>query len=89
MGDEFERRPASIGKHILWLTASIESPSGVQIVDDLFPLSKLAELAKKHGSRSYSTDAEKNAVMKVIDKFDPANPTRESSNRNSSPEEVL
>lgn len=89
LGDEFERRPASIGKHILWLTASIESPSGVKIVDDLFPLSKLARLAKTHGSRSYSTDAEKNAVMKVIDKYDPANPTRESSNKDSSPEEVL
>lgn len=88
LGDEFERRPASIGKHILWLTPSIENSSGEKIVDDLFPLSRLAELAKKHGSRSYSTDAEKDAVMKVIDKYDPANPTPEPSSKDSSPEDV-
>lgn len=43
--------------------------SGEKIVDDLFPLSKLAALAKKHGSKSYSTDAEKVAVMRVIDEY--------------------
>jgi len=69
LGDEFKRRPASIGKHILWLTPSIENSSWEKIVDDLFPLSKLAALAKKHGSKSYSTEAEKNAVMKMIDKY--------------------
>lgn len=67
--DEFERRPATIGRHILWLTPSIDNPSGQKIVDDLFPLSKLVELAKKHGSKAYSTDAEKKAVMKVIEKY--------------------
>jgi hypothetical protein len=69
LGDEFESRPSSIGKHILWLTHSIGNSSGEKIVDDLFPLSKLAELAKKHGSKSYSTESEKSTVMTVIDKY--------------------
>jgi hypothetical protein len=69
LGDDFERRPANIGKHILWLTPSIENNSGEKIVNDLFPLSTLAALAKKHGTKSYSTEAEKNAVMKVIGKY--------------------
>jgi hypothetical protein len=67
--DEFDRRPTSIGKHILWLTPSIENPSGEKVVNDLFPLSKLSELAKKHGSKSYSTESEKKSVLKVIDKY--------------------
>lgn len=66
---EFERRPASIGKHILWLTPSLLTPSGEKVVDDLFPLSQIAELAKKQGAKSYSTDAEKHAVMNVIEKY--------------------
>jgi hypothetical protein len=85
--DEFERRPASVGKHILWLTPSIENSSGQKIVDDLFPLSKLAELAMNHGSNSYSTEAEKNAVMKVIDKYGP-NPKPEPSSEDITPKEV-
>jgi len=68
LADEFERRPASIGKHILWLTPSLMTPSGEKVVNDLFPLSQIAELAKKQGSKSYSTNAEKNAVVNVIDK---------------------
>jgi hypothetical protein len=66
---EFERWPASIGKHILWLTASIDNSSGEKIVNDLFPLSQLAELAKKHGSKSYSSESEQSAVMNVITKY--------------------
>jgi predicted KAP-like P-loop ATPase len=69
LGDEFERRPSSIGKHLVWLMPSIENPSGVKVVDDLFPLSKLAELAKVHGSKSYSNETERAAVMKVISKY--------------------
>jgi hypothetical protein len=65
----FERWPASIGKHILWLTPSIDSPAGEKAVDDLFPLTQLAELATKHSLSSYSTDEEKNAVMNVISKY--------------------
>jgi hypothetical protein len=84
LGDEFERRPGTIGKHILWLTPSIESVSGEKIVDDLFPLSKLAELAKKHGWKSYSTETEKKAVMKVIDKYGgPLKPKLESASNSN------
>jgi predicted KAP-like P-loop ATPase len=67
--DEFERRPASIGKHILWLTPTRKTPTGQRIVDDFFPLSKLAQLARRHGSKSYSTDAEKEAVTEVIAQY--------------------
>jgi predicted KAP-like P-loop ATPase len=66
---EFERWPASIGKHILWLSASIDNESGEKIVNDLFPLFQLAKLATKHGSKSYSTESEKSAVMNVIQKY--------------------
>jgi len=66
---EFEKWPASIGKHILWLAASTDNPAGEKIVNDLFPLSQLADLAKKHGSKSYSTDSEKSAVMNLITKY--------------------
>jgi len=66
---EFEKWPASIGKHILWLTASLDNPSGEKIVNDLFPLSELAALAKKHGPHSYSTDSEERAVSNLITKY--------------------
>jgi predicted nucleic acid-binding protein len=67
--DEFERRPASIGKHLLWLNASINNVEGVKVVDALFPLSKLAALAEKYGEKSYSNDSERNAVNEVITKY--------------------
>jgi predicted KAP-like P-loop ATPase len=66
---EFEKWPASIGKHILWLSASIDNEAGEKIVNDLFPLPRLAELANRHGSKSYSTESEKSAVMNVINKY--------------------
>ena len=65
----FERWPASIGKHILWLTPSLDSPTGEKAADDLFPLTQLVELAQKHWSSSYSTDEERNAVIYVISKY--------------------
>ncbi len=43
--------------------------AGGKVVDGLFPLSQIAKLAKKQGSRSYSTEAEKNAVINVIEKY--------------------
>jgi hypothetical protein len=64
--DEFERRPASISKHISWLVPSIGTEAGLRLVDDLFPLHKLASLAKKHGSKPYSNDDEKRAVVTLM-----------------------
>lgn len=66
---EFEKWPASIGKHILWLAPSTDNPSGEKVVNDLFPLSQLAELAQKHGSRSYFSEPEKSAVMNLIKRY--------------------
>ena len=67
--DEFDRRPKSIGKHILWLRHSLGTPEGKKIVNDLFPVSRLAELAKRHGSSSYSTEDEQKAVASLIKEF--------------------
>ncbi len=64
--DEFGRRPNSIGKHIFWLWNSLENPDGKKVVDDLFPLSKLAQLAKQHGSAAFSTESEKRIVLRLI-----------------------
>ena len=64
--DEFARRPASIGKHISWLWNSVENPDGRKVVDDLFPLSKLAQLAKQHGVAAFSTESEKRIVLRLI-----------------------
>lgn len=65
----FERWPASIGKHILWLSPSLYSADGEKVADDLFPLNQLAELAIKYRSNSYSTEEERKAVMNVIGKY--------------------
>jgi len=90
LGDEFERRPSSIGKHIIWLMPSLENSSGVKVVDDLFPLSKLAELAKEHDSKSYSNEAERAAVMKVISTYGgPPNQKPGPSSEDVTPEEVV
>jgi len=67
--DECQRRPASIGKHILWLGPSLGNENGKKVVDDLFPLRRLAELAESHGPTAYSTEAEKGAVMNLIREF--------------------
>jgi hypothetical protein len=64
--DEFERRPASIGKHISWLWNSLENLDGKKLVNDLFPLSQLARLAKQHGPAAFSTEHEKKIVLKLI-----------------------
>jgi len=66
---EFEKRPSSIGKHIFWLWNSLGNSDGKRIVDELFPLSQLAELARKHGSSAYSTSAEKSVVEELIQKY--------------------
>lgn len=66
---EFENHPSSIGMHVLWLTPSIEHPEGVKVVDGLFPLRRLAELAVKHGTKAYSNSEEENAVKAVIKSF--------------------
>jgi hypothetical protein len=42
---------------------------GKKVVDELFPLSRLADLAKKHGSSAYSTDAEKKIVDELIKEY--------------------
>lgn len=67
--DEFERRPGSIGKHIAWLWASVNNTEGRKVVDELFPIRRLAELAQKHGSAAYSNDWEKSVVTSLIDQF--------------------
>ena len=64
--DEFEQRPSSIGKHIYWLWNSVESPDGKKVVDDLFPLSKLAQMAKQKGSAAFVTEPERRIVLKLI-----------------------
>lgn len=64
--DEFERRPSSIGKHIHWLWSTIAEIDGRKLVDTLFPLSKLADLAKRSGTSAYSTDSEKKTVAALI-----------------------
>jgi hypothetical protein len=69
LADEFERRPSSIGKHMTWLIHSLGSPEGEKAVDDLFPLSELAALARKHGDKAYSTESEKEAVMTLMAKY--------------------
>ncbi len=66
---EFEKWPAGIGKHILWLAPSTDNLSGEKIVNDLFPLSQLAELAQNYGSQSYSSESERSAVMNVIKRY--------------------
>lgn len=66
---EFEKWPASVGMHALWLRASVDNPSGEKIVDAVFPLSQLAEIAKKRGSECYSNESEKSAVMHLISKY--------------------
>ncbi|HEV2196909.1 MAG TPA: P-loop NTPase fold protein [Candidatus Acidoferrum sp.] len=64
--DEFEHHPASIGKHIHWLWSTVASPSGKQLVDKLFSLSRLQELARMRGKEAYSTDPEKKTVESLI-----------------------
>ena len=70
--DEFERRPSSIGKHIFWLWNSLGNQDGKRIVEEVFPLSRLAELARKHGSSAYSTSAERSIVEELIQKYGPS-----------------
>jgi len=65
--DEFERRPASIGKHIHWLWSTAGSADGKKLVDRLFPLRKLADLAKVRGKTAYSTEFERKTVQALID----------------------
>jgi len=67
--DEFDRRPKSIGKHVQWLLNSLGSVEGEKLVNDLFPLTQLAQLAKERRSEAYSTDSEKRAVEEVIQKY--------------------
>lgn len=64
--DEFEHRPASIGKHIHWLWSTVADADGRKLVDRLFPLSKLGELAEMRGSAAYSTDSEKKTIEELI-----------------------
>jgi len=67
--DEFERRPKSIGKHVLWLLNSLDNVEGERLVNDLFPLAQLAQMAKQLGSEAYSTDSERRAVQEVIQRY--------------------
>jgi hypothetical protein len=62
LANEFERRPQSIGKHLLWLRGTLESPESRKFVDDIYPVAKLEELISKHGSLAYKTDGERQAV---------------------------
>ncbi len=64
--DEFERRPSSIGKHVHWLWSSLSDADGKKLVDSLFSLSRLAEMAKARGPAVYSTEPEKRTVLKLI-----------------------
>ena len=87
--DEFERRPASIGKHLQWLQASIGNVDGEKIVDDLFPLSRLAQLAEKHGTKAYSSDSERLTVMSVIERYGKSSKsTQESENEDGNHKEL-
>jgi hypothetical protein len=67
--DEFERRPSSIGKHMFWLWNSLSNLDGKRIVDELFPLSQLAELAKRHGSSAFSSNAERKIIEELIQQY--------------------
>jgi hypothetical protein len=69
LADEFDRRPSSIGKHIGWLWNSVGNPDGRKVVDDLFPLSSLAELAKANGPNAYSNASERQIVESLISQF--------------------
>jgi hypothetical protein len=69
LADEFDRRPASIGKHIQWLTPSLGNADGEKAVNELFPLSDLATFAKKQGSKAYSNTWEQQAVENLIAKY--------------------
>ncbi len=64
--DEFERRPSSIGKHAHWLWSTLSDADGKKLVDSLFSLSKLADMAKARGSAAYSTEPERRTVLKLI-----------------------
>lgn len=74
LADEFERRPRSIGKHLLWLWPSVtQSQESKRIVDDVFPLATLKELAKHFGASAYdpSKDSQRDVVERLLtDKFD-------------------
>jgi hypothetical protein len=67
--DEFQCRPSSIGKHASWLWNSLGNVDGKKIVDELFPLRRLAELAKEQKSSAYSTDSEKRIVDELIQQY--------------------
>ncbi len=67
--DEFQRRPKSIGKHVQWLLNSLDNVDGEKLVNDLFSLTELAQMAKARGSEAYSTDSEKRAVEQVIQRY--------------------
>jgi hypothetical protein len=55
-----------LGKHLERLWPSVRNLDGKKVVDDLFPLAKLAVIAKKHGSATYSTETEKATVAKLV-----------------------
>jgi hypothetical protein len=77
--DEFQRRPKSIGKHVQWLLNSLGSLEGEKLVNELFPLTELAQMAKQRGPDAYSTDSEKRAVEQVIQRYGSASlPTMQS-----------
>lgn len=64
LSDEFERRPASIGKHLLWLFPSItHSADSKKFVDELFPFAKLKELVTRFGDKVHSGDDEQKKVV--------------------------
>jgi hypothetical protein len=51
----------------LW--ASLDTKYGFKVVDDLFSLHKLAQLAKKHGPAAFTTDSQKQIVARLIERF--------------------
>lgn len=67
--DEFQRRPKSIGKHVQWLVNSLGTVDGEKLVNDLFPLTDLMQMAKARGLEAHSTDSEKRAVEQVIQRY--------------------
>lgn len=78
LGDEFHRRPMSMGKHAHWLLNSLGSLDGEKLVNQLFPLTELAQMAKQHESDAYSTDSEKRAVAEIIKRYGSGSPTTPS-----------
>ncbi|HZU31811.1 MAG TPA: P-loop NTPase fold protein, partial [Candidatus Angelobacter sp.] len=67
---EFQLRPGSIGKYLLWLFPSItRAADGKKFVDEMFPLAELKTLAIKAGPQAYSSGEHQDEQKKVIDRL--------------------